>query len=397
MFGGAPANAWTGVQGNDYIPARRQGGTGGAVMSTPETALRHSAVFACLRLRANLISATPLDAYRMLNGVQIEVDKPPLLRSPGGSQRAYMVGGSNALIGEWLWSSQFDLDRFGNDFGVITATDGFGFPSVVELVPTAEVRLLGRGPRIDEVRINGEKFQPSQIWQERQYTIPGCPVGLSPLAYAAGSISGYLSAQKFGLDYFGAGGMPSGVLRNTDIDELGEGVVDQAKARFKLAVEGRDVFVVGRSWEWHPQAQESAAAAFLDEMKFGIGDVARFLDVPGDMIDAENASGSITYANISQRNLQLLITSLGPVYKRREDVFSAAIKADRFVKFNTDAILRMDPETRTKVINGRVLARLLAPSEARALDNLPPFTPEQIAEFDILGVPTAAAKKGEVA
>jgi phage portal protein BeeE len=387
MFGGGGANDWATVGGVDYIPARRAASGGGAVVATADSSLRHSAVFACLRLRANLVSATPLDVYRMAGGVQVEVlPKPDLLVSPGGARRAYLAGGANTLMGEWLWSTQFDLDRFGNAFGVITQFDGLGYPDIVELVPTADVRLFGRGSRIDEVRVNGERFDPSQIWHERQYTVPGAPVGLSPLAYAGWSISGYLSAQKFGLDYFAAGGMPSGVLRNTEVDDIGNGIIDKAKAQFKLAVEGRDVFVVGRSWEWHPEAQESAAAAFLDEMKYGVGDVARFLDVPGDMIDAENASGSITYANITQRNLQLLITSLGPAFKRREDTFTSATRPGQFVKFNTDALLRMDPATRQATILARVAAGTLTRTEARALDDLPPLTAAQVEEFHALTV-----------
>jgi HK97 family phage portal protein len=386
MFGGGGGNAWPGVGGADYIPARRQA-TSGAVSVTAETALRHSAVFACLRLRANLVSATPLDVYRMVQGVQVEVlPKPDLLVTPGGGGRSYLAGGANVVMGEWLWSTQFDLDRFGNAFGIITQFDGMGLPSIVELVPTQDVRVIGKGSRVEKVVINGEELDPTQVWHERQYTVPGIPLGLSPLAYASWSISGYLSAQKFGLDYFGAGGMPSGVLRNTEIDELDEGLVNAAKSRFKLAVEGRDVFVVGRSWEWHPQAQESAASAFLDEMKYGVGDVARFLDVPGDMIGAENASGSITYANITQRNLQLLIMSMGPAFKRREDTFTAATRTGQFVKFNTDALLRMDPETRQRTILARVQAGTLTRTEARALDDLPPLTPSQIEEFHALTV-----------
>jgi HK97 family phage portal protein len=394
LFGAGGGNAWPSVTATDYIPIRRQESSGAGVRVDPDSALRHSAVFACLRLRANLVASTPLDVFRRVGGVQVEVEKPPLLVNPGGAVPAYTAGAVNTLIGEWLWSSQFDLDRYGNAFGVITARDGYGYPSVVELAPTGDVRVVGRGQAVSDVFIGGTKYKPRDIWHERQYTVPGSPMGLSPIMYAAWSISGYLSAQRFSLDYFGTGGIPSGVLRNTVMDEMDAKVISEAKSRFKTAVEGRDVFVTGRDWEWTAVQATGAASVFLDEMKYGVGDVARFLDVPGDMIDAESASGSITYANISQRNLQLLLTSMGPAFKRREDTFSSAIKSDRYAKFNTDALLRMDPETRSRVVNGQVLARVLAPSEARELENRPPFTPEQIAEFDLLAVPVAAAKKG---
>jgi hypothetical protein len=55
------------------------------------------------------------------------------------------------------------------------------------------------------------------------------------------------------------------------------------------------------------------------------------------------------------------------------------------VRFDTDHLLRMDPDTR----NGMLLSQLgksRAPSEIRAADNLPPFTPEQIQEMKDLGI-----------
>jgi hypothetical protein len=92
------------VEGPTTVPAwgSHVGGSSGSVAVNNETALRHSAVWACLRLRANLISTMPVDAFRRAAGVQIEVTKPPVLVIPGGERVGIM---------EWLYSTQFDLDR----------------------------------------------------------------------------------------------------------------------------------------------------------------------------------------------------------------------------------------------------------------------------------------------
>ena len=221
------------------------------------------------------------------------------------------------------------------------------------------------------------------VWHERQYTVPGLVVGLSPLAYAAWSIGGYLSAQQFALDFFASGASPTGHLRNTartvDPDRA-----DRYKSRFKAAVANRDVLVTGNDWEFTMAEVPASTTMFLDSMKYGISDVARFFGVPADLIDGESGSSSITYANVTQRNLQLLILNLGPAIIRRERALSAALPAPRFVKLNTDALLRMDPAAREQMLVAQVAGRTLAPSEARALDNRPPFTPEQLAEFDAL-------------
>jgi hypothetical protein len=54
------------------------------------------------------------------------------------------------------------------------------------------------------------------------------------------------------------------------------------------------------------------------------------------------------------------------------------------VKLNRNALLSMDPQTQASVISTRITSRTLAPSEARALYDQPPFTEQQMAEFDRL-------------
>ena len=57
-------------------------------------------------------------------------------------------------------------------------------------------------------------------------------------------------------------------------------------------------------------------------LKSSAQDLCRFYGVPGDAVDVESTSGSITYA-MSQRNLRLLIHNLGPAFTRRERTFTA--------------------------------------------------------------------------
>lgn len=356
----------------DLIPNRHGFGGTGSVSVTSDSALRSSAVWACLRLRADLISTMPLDAYRRREGVQIEVAKPPVLVTPGGE---------SVPITEWLYSSQFDLDRSGNVVGPITERDGMGLPRRIDLVPLSDVYARGKGSEIIEWRIGKRIYQPSEVWHEKQFTIPGMPLGLSPVSYAAWSIGGYLSAQQFALDWFANDVAPTGTLKNTETAEISAKVAQVMKDRFKASVSGRDVFVTGAEWEYTPAAADASQAAFLEQMKYGVTDVTRFFGVPADMIDAEGSSSSITYANVTQRNLQLLVMNLGPAIIRREVALSRLLPQPRYVKFATDAILRMDPTARTEAILSRVAGRTLAPSEARELDNLPPFTAEQEAEF----------------
>jgi HK97 family phage portal protein len=363
---------------NQLIPIRPINPSSGMVNVDHDTALRHSAVWACLRIRSNLISTMPLETYRLNNGIAVDLPDSQFIAQPGGP---------DVPRHEWLQSSQVDLDRCGNAFGIIRKRDGLGKPLQVDLVPFTAVKIRVAKNQISSISIYGEVQKQSDIWHERQFTLPGMPVGLSPVMYAAMSIGGYLSAQKFALDWFSSGAHPAGHLKNTVQDGLSQDVIQVTKERFKAAAQQRDIFVSGSDWDWSPATVDAAQTAFLDEMRYGIADVCRFFDVPGDIIGAETSSSGITYANITQRNLQLLIMHLGPAIVRRENALSAAILGPRAVRFNTDSLLRMDPLSLTENLAKQVSARLRTPSEGRALLNLPPITEVEANEFDRLFPP----------
>lgn len=369
---------------DNLIPNRTLNSQIGSVNVTADSALRMSAVWACLRLRANMCSSAPLNVFRTrAGGLMDDITSPPVLTTPDGDD-----------LFTWLWSSQLELDRYGNCFGIITARDGLGLPFRIQLLDTSTVAVITKGGLITGYRINGTRYDPADIWHETQYKPAGFPLGLSPIAYAAWSIGGYLSAQQFALNWFGAGAQPAGVLKNTEEDQLPIQTREEAKRRFRESTRDGDIFVTGMDWEWTPSTTTSATAGFLDEMQYGLGDICRFFDVPGDLIGAVTASGAITYASISQRMVELLVTSLGPMYHRRQTALSHVLPARQFCTFDTNYLLRLDPATLSAVENNQVMARIIAPSEVRASMNKPPFTPEQIAEFDTLAVPLPKAPKG---
>jgi len=344
---------------------------------TRDQALKASAVWACLRLRADLVSIMPVDVYRRVLGVQVEMPKPPVLVNPGGERVDVL---------EWMYSTQFDLDSSGNTFGIIAERDGNSLPARIDLVPLADVAVQVRKGELS-YRIAGEVYPPDQVWHEKQFTTSGCPVGLSPIAYAASSITGYLSAQRFAADWFSGSAVPQAMLRNT-AKTINPDEAVTIKDRFKASVANGDVFVTGNDWDYEMIAAKASEAMFLEERKFGLGDICRFLGVPGDMIDADSSSGNITYANVTQRNLQLLIVNIGPAIARRENAFSnLLLQKPRYVKLNTDALLRMDLQTRYESYKVAIHERFMAPSEVRELENRAPFTQQQIDEFTALFPP----------
>src|SRR5690349_16266678 len=127
----------TGAQ--DLIPMRQSARSVGTVTVTTDSAMRHSAVWACLRLRADLVSTMPVDVFRRVGGIQVEMPKSPVLVNPGGA-RVDMC--------EWMYSSQVDLDRAGNTFGIITERNAAGLPNRIDLQPISECSVVIKGGEI---------------------------------------------------------------------------------------------------------------------------------------------------------------------------------------------------------------------------------------------------------
>lgn len=354
----------------------RGGARRGAVQVTADSALRHSAVWACLRIRADLVSTLPLDCFRRvgLGMPDVEVTPPPVLVDPGGAHWPYDL---------WMWASQFDLDRGGNTIGLITERNALGLPARIELQPLRLCAVFQRkGEPEHRYRIDGTEYTPREVWHERQFPVPGLPVGLDPIGYAAWTLSESLSMQEFVLDWFGGGGVPKVRLHNTEkiVPPRDAALI---KERYQSTVHNGEPFVHGSDWELDLIGATSAGQEWLEGRRFGLAEVSRFLGVPVDLIEAAiSAPGSVTYQSALQRNLQFLIMHLGPAVTRRESRFSRRlVPSPRYVKLNTNALLRMDPEQQAKVIGERIKARTLTPTEARALYDLPPLTADQEAEF----------------
>jgi HK97 family phage portal protein len=351
-------------------------------MINNDSALRHSSVWACLRLRANLMSTFPVEVYRkaQLGLPHIRIPTPPVILNPGGKEIDYI---------EWMYSTQFDLDRAGNSIGIITETNGYGLPACIELVPLAWTSVNVVDNKLVEYFIRGKSYPPRCIWHEKQYTVAGFHLGLSPIMYAAWSIGEHLSIQDFAISWFTSGGIPRSHLKNDVLTTISDGQAEHIKARVKETVHSGDVLVTGKDWTYSMIQAEQTGLEWIEARKLGPVDIARFFDVPSDLIDSAVAGSSVTYGNIVQRNLQFLTYSLGPAIVRRENSLNKLLPERQFVKLNTDALLRLDPMTRAEMINARINSRTLALDEARLLDDKPPLTAAQIDAFHEMWPPVA--------
>lgn len=357
----------------DYQAAFARGDDVALLGSSIESALRLIPVFAATSIIADTIATLPLRVYRDLGeGVRDRVKtQPKLVVTPAP------YGGRIA----WVHQAMASLLLRGNATGVILTRDSSGTPSTVawqhpDTVRVDETHYL---PRffVREVEVPTEA-----IVHIPAYVLPGSIVGLSPIRLARTQLEAGMQAQKFGLDWYRKGIAPVGKLRNTE-QVVNSKEAARIKARFKEAVADGDLFVTGSDWDYQSLTVTPADAQFLDQIKANATQVAVMYRLsPEDLGGA--VGSSLTYATLEQNDLKFAKRALLPWTARFEEALTNLLPRPQYAKFNLDAVSRADLMTRMNAHDIALRVGLETNDEARALEERPPLTPDQLTQWQTL-------------
>lgn len=362
----------------DLIPARTTPGRGG-LRATSRTAMQQSVIWAAVNLHAAIESMMPVDVFRVVDGIKVKVPPPPVLVSPSS-----FADGHPDTLPDWLYARRVALKLWGNNFGEITSFDALGKPAQIQLIPPEDVTCKIKDYRIVEYKFGKTVIEPRRVWHDRENLMPGIPVGLSPVAFSMLSINTSHDARRFQAEWFASQTYPGGHLKNTARILKGNASAT-AKAAFKRDVTAGDVFVTGSDWTFTPLAAKTVEAGYLEAMNHSDVELARFFNTPANIIDvATTGTARIVYANITQANLDYMVTRMGPSLAATDTALSSLTATPRFVKLTREAFLAMDPISRNELMAAQIEARLRTPSELRVLDDLQPFTEAEYVEFDRL-------------
>jgi HK97 family phage portal protein len=343
------------------IAERRRGRIYAGVPVNETAALQLSAVWRCVDLLAEIVSTLPIDEYRNVNGVRIEQPLPPLLIDPAGDGTGLEV---------WLRQMMVSGLLRGNLYGWIEALGTDGWPTQIASVHPDEItprRKLRSGP-VEWYRDNKpvERWPAGPLWHVPFHVVPGSPVGLSPLEFAAQTIGIGIVAQKYGAEWFNQGKIPPSTLVS---DQIIDGTLAAAlKGRITDSLNEGGPLVLGAGLKFTPISVSPEEAQFLETIEANEDDIAAFFfrRPPGE-------GGSITYANVEARSLDLLTYALTGWLVRFERAISRLRPGGRYDKFNVDAFLRTDAMTRAKVLDTQIRNGTRSRDEARALDDMKPI------------------------
>jgi HK97 family phage portal protein len=345
---------------------------------TFDRAASFGAVFGAWRYLADQIATLPLHAYRDLGDRRQRLGSlPQLFQQPA-------VQGT---LVDWLFRAVIAMASRGNAVGVVTARDGFGFPTGVEWTDPDEWR-------VDDEPPNGSVANPVWWWLGRHvptadvihipwFPVPGRIWGLSPMAAYAATVQAALGAQEYAASWFAGGGAPPGTFKN-ETQTLEPKTVEAVKARLVKAIRTREPIVYGRDWTYTPISINPEEAQFIESQQLGATQIAAIYGVPPEKIGGQ-AGGALTYNTVELNQISAQTDAVRPWVTKLEAKFFQLLPERQYVKFGMDAVVRADTLTRHRVYEIDRKIGLRSIDELRALEDLEPLPDGQGADFAPLG------------
>lgn len=364
-----PPLAW-GTYLENVLGLGRDGGT-------VEGALKNAASWACIDVIADAYSRTPFDAVRKQGSTRVPLDPAPrIVAEPSG------------IVSQDVWLTQVAVSILtdGNAFGRVLGVGRDGYPTQIEMIDPGQVTQREVVQGVPTVTVDDERlelFPRGPVWHvPGRLILPGSPFGLSPIRYAAKTIGTTLSVEDFSNRFFTDGAHPT-VVAMMDQDP-GQDGAKAIKERIIQATRGNREPLVFGGGKLERLQVPPGETQFLDLARFCIEQACRFWRVPPSMVYLAMSGQNITYANVTQNDLQLLKYSLEGYYVRLERAWSRCLPRPVVVKANRNVVLAADAKTRHEVHRSRLEARTVTVNEVRALEDEPPF-PDPI--FDTPGIP----------
>ena len=351
-------------------------GDDAALGSSMSSALSVVPVFAACRLISDSIATLPLQAYRKTGDVRTPIALPA-------------VFDTETRI-EWVQQALMSLLLRGNAYGLVVARSDDGTPKRVQWLNPERVDIDEAGTK-PVFRYNGTVVPDVDMKHIPAYAMPGTVKGLSPIGACSMLADTGAATQKMMRDWFAGRGIPGVTAQNTSkvlSAAEAETVSDRLRARMRTG----QPFVHGSDWDINFMSLPADDAGFVSSAKLNATQVATIYGIPPEMIGGETGS-SLTYSTVEMNQHNLAALTLRPWLAKLEQEFSSWIYRPRYVRFNVDAMIRVDVKTRYDIHQIAREIGMRNVDEIRALEDLTPLPDGQGQDYNPLLKSTPAQPK----
>jgi len=337
-----------------------------------DTAMRTSAVYACVKILAETVASLPLHLFKKEKNKKVKAEEHPLFsclyETPNGETTSFNFREvmMTALL---LWGNGYA--RIIRDKTGHVKELWYLRPDLME-VKRGESKKL-RYEYSDE---SGGviKYRPEQIFHVKGLSFDGIK-GLSPIGQMKEAIGLALATEQYGATFFGNGARPGGVIEYPGTLKDPEKLRESWNKVFQGSKNANKTAVLEGGAKFHTIGLPPEESQFLQTRKFQINEICRIFRVPPHLVgDLEKA----TFSNIEHQSIEFVQHTIRPWLVRWEQEISRSLLDDvertkYFARFNVDGLLRGDYASR---MNGYATGRQngwLSANDIRELEDMNPI------------------------
>jgi len=120
---------------------------------------------------------------------------------------------------------------------------------------------------------------------------------------------------------------------------------------------------------------------FIQTLKLTATQWAAIYRVAPEDVGGDSGSSSLTYKSLEQDQIKFAMRTMRPWTTRFEAVLDPYLLGNQYMRYNLDASARADLASRMQSHKIAIEAGLETIDEGRALEERPPLTPEQWADY----------------
>lgn len=333
------------------------------VAITGKNAFEIVAFFSAVSLISDTISSLPCDSF-----VRVDGERRPYRPRPAWVDQPDVDTTRQAHYGAIVTS----LLVYGNSYTRIYRDSNGEVVNLVVLDPnTVEVKRSAIGRKIFIVQGEEKTLTSDDVLHIIDLAEPGSLVGVSRVNKLKDALGVATALQAYAARFFGQGSTTQGIIEfpGALTAEQAKNLVDGFDSRHRGWRKGHKTGVLSGGAKYVSTSVTNDQAQFLDSRRFAVEEMARAFNIPLHMMGIPNTA---SYASVEQNNLQFISHTLRPILEKIEWSYSKLLPDQAFLKFNFNALLRGDLQSRATSYSIMTQAGIMSVNDARRLEDFAP-------------------------
>jgi HK97 family phage portal protein len=335
----------------------------------PETAMRLSTVYACVKILSETVSTLPCHLFKLSEDrstkshLWSDVMHTLVHRSPNDWQTA-----------QEFWQQQMvNLCLRGNSYSYIVRAGSSGRIVAIHPLPVDAVSVnVYAQNRIEYSVALGEKgetrsevFQPEEILHFKTMSMDGIR-GVSPISYQGHLLGGSIEARDHANNVFANGSTPRGVLMvdGTLSDEAYSNLKDSWSSSHSGTQNANKVALLEAGVKFEPISMSPGDVQLIETRRMSREEICGIFRVPPHMVaDLSRA----TFSNISEQSMDFYRSAISPYLKTFESRMNYTFLGDstREFKFDVSELIRGDFAGEVDAYKKLLEIGVMSPNEVR--------------------------------